>query len=93
MHEMGIASSVLEAVEKETALCPGQRAVKVAVCIGKFAGVDGESLRFCFEALVKGSDFEPLVLEIEAGPGDELDLAYIELEDVEACAGRMVCAT
>ena len=54
MHEMGIASSILEAFQKELLLYPGYRAAKVGVLIGEFAGVDGESLRFCFEAIVMG---------------------------------------
>ena len=93
MHEMGVASSVLEAVHKELHRYPGHRAAKVAVRIGEFAGVDPASLQFCFEALVKGTEYEPLELLVEWCPagegrrGDELDLAYVELEDsVEAVA-------
>jgi hydrogenase nickel incorporation protein HypA/HybF len=82
MHEMGIASSILTAVHKELLRYPGHRAEKVGVRIGEFAGVDTESLRFCFDVLVKGTEFEPLELEIEwRSAGDELDLAYLELED------------
>jgi Zn finger protein HypA/HybF involved in hydrogenase expression len=85
MHEMGIASSILEAVQKELLPYPGYRAAKVKVRIGEFAGVDDESLRFCFEAIVMGS----LELVIESGHGDELDLNQIELEPVEQ---KEVCA-
>ncbi len=87
MHEMGIANSVLEAIHQELHGYPGQRAAKVALRVGEFAGVDPDSLKFCFEALVKGTEFDPLELEIqwctgEGGlGGDELDLAYLELED------------
>ncbi len=85
MHEMGIASSVLEAVHKELQRYPGQRAAKVGLRIGEFAGVDAESLRFCFEVMVKDSALAPLALEIEVtrveegARGDELELAYLEL--------------
>jgi hypothetical protein len=94
MHEMGIACSVLEAVQKELARYPGQRAAKVGLRIGEFAGVDGESLRFCFEAIVKSSEAAPLELEIEwcrAGDerrGDELELAYLELEEIGQAGER-----
>jgi len=44
------------------------------------AGIDPESLAFCFEALVKGTDVEPLELEIERGSADELGFCYLELE-------------
>jgi len=83
MHEMGIASSILEAVSKEARLYPGQRAAKVGVLIGEYAGVDTESLRFCFEVSTKGDEAAPLDLDISWCPGsDELRLAYLELEEV-----------
>lgn len=37
----------------------------VGLRIGEPAGVDPESLRFGFEALVKDSDLQPLELEVE----------------------------
>ncbi len=86
MHEMGIASSIIEAVEKELLLYPGHRAAKVDVRIGEFAGVDAESLRFCFEAIVKDTPFASLQLGIVAGRGDELDLGFMELEEIEGYA-------
>jgi hydrogenase nickel incorporation protein HypA/HybF len=81
MHEVGIAASVLDAVRIETARRPGARAIAVAVRIGALAGIDPESLRFGFDALVKDSDLEPLRLEIETAAVDELDLAWIEVEE------------
>jgi Zn finger protein HypA/HybF involved in hydrogenase expression len=99
MHEMGIAASVLDAVHQElhryaqgqgVSPEPGpQRVAKVGLRIGEFAGVDGESLRFCFEAQVKGTELEPIELEIkwcrteDGWRGDELELAYLELEDAQ----------
>lgn len=118
MHEMAIANSVLEALEKEAARFPGKRIVKVGLRIGALAGVDREALSFCFEALVRGTEWEPLELSIEfcrrrhrcdacsqafvveayevscplCGSlsttflgGDELELAYMEVEDHEPC--------
>lgn len=89
MHEMGIASSVLEAVEKEVHRYPGHRAARVGLRIGPFAAVDCDSLRFCFEALVKDSDFQPLDLSIELSHGDELDIAFIELDEVRTSSQRL----
>jgi hydrogenase nickel incorporation protein HypA/HybF len=68
MHEMSVANSVLEAVRKEAARYPASRPTKVGLRIGEMAGIDCESLRFCFEALVKDSDLEPLELAIETCP-------------------------
>lgn len=86
MHEMGIASSILDAVRKELLRYPGYRAAKVDVRIGEFAGVDAESVRFCFDAIVKDSPLAPLELGIVACAGDELDLGFIELDEIETRA-------
>lgn len=116
MHEMGIANSVLEAVRTEAGRRPDTRPVKVGLRIGEMAAIDQESLRFCFEALTKGTDLDGLQLEIELCPrrhrchgcgaefevrecdfqcpvcrsassacisGDELELAYMEIEEDE----------
>lgn len=84
MHELGIAASILGAVEKELVLHPGYRASSVAVSIGKYAGVDPTSLLFCFDAVVKNSPLAPLSLHIEPRAGDELDLSSLELEEISA---------
>lgn len=81
MHEMGIASSVIEAVRAEAARRPGARVTKVGMRIGELSGVDRESLTFCFEALVKDTELECAALAIEGASRDELDLSYLELEE------------
>ena len=68
MHEMGIASSVLDAVRHESEARGGARVVTVALRIGELAAVDPESLRFCLEALVNGTDLEPLAFQLEFCP-------------------------
>ena len=64
MHEMSIATSMLEAVRGEATRHPGSRVLKVGVRIGEWSGVDPDSLQFCFDALVAGSEPVP-ALEIE----------------------------
>ena len=81
MHEVGIANSILDAVRNEANSHAPARPAKVGVKVGAMAGVDANSLAFCFEALVKGSDLEPLELEIETGTADELSFAWLELEE------------
>jgi Zn finger protein HypA/HybF involved in hydrogenase expression len=81
MHEMGIACSIVEAVRRELERRPGARLVKVGLRIGEFSGVEPDSLSFSFEALVKDTEFERAILDIEAASGDELDLKYLELEE------------
>ncbi len=82
MHEMGIANSILEAAWEEARRYPGGRPAKVGVVIGEYAGVDTESLRFCFEAIT--NDQKPAAIELDiawrAG-SDELRFAYLELEE------------
>ncbi len=78
---MSIASSVIEAVRTEAARRPGARVTKVGLRLGELAGVDRESLTFCFDALVKSTELESAVLEIEGAEQDELDLSYLELEE------------
>ena len=65
MHELGIAASILESVEKEAARHPGAHISKVGVKIGELSGVDRDALQFGFEVLVKDTDCEPLALELE----------------------------
>jgi hydrogenase nickel incorporation protein HypA/HybF len=120
MHEMGIANSVLDAIRVETRRFPDGHIYKVGVRIGELAGVDPEAMSFCFEALVRGTELEPLELEIEYCPrsyqcqackhsyaatreelacpecgktglnfsgGDELEIAYLEVENGARAAG------
>lgn len=119
MHEMGIANSILEAVEKEASRYAGTRATKVGVRIGELAAIDVESLKFCFEVLARDTMLDGLQLQIEFCPrrhrcpdcertfvvrdydcrcpqcnqvavecvgGDELELAYVEVEENEPSA-------
>jgi hydrogenase nickel incorporation protein HypA/HybF len=114
LHELSIATAILERVELETAKHPGAKATKVGVRIGELAGIDADALSFGFECLVKDTEKAPLELEIELVPrvqrcpkckhefrvegfdtacpscnhlitenisGQELDIAFIEVED------------
>jgi len=116
MHELGIAQSVIDAVQIEAARHPGAKPSKVAVRIGELSAIDPEALRFSFDALIRESELEGLELEIEVCPrrhrcddcgtefdvkdfvfacphcdgtrnqcisGEELELAYLELEEHE----------
>ncbi len=113
MHEVGIANSLIEAVETEAARYPGAVVRKVGVTVGELAGIDPDALAFSFEALTTGTEWQHLVVEIETRPrmhrcpscglnfrvidyqfacpecgaseteciaGDELELAYLEME-------------
>ena len=114
MHELSIASAILDAVSKEMEKRLGARVSNVGVRIGALSGVDPDALSFGFSVLVQETDLEPLALEIESVPrrqrcpacditfdvkeeglacpkcarpetvlagGDELDIAYLEVEE------------
>ena len=116
MHELGIAQSVLEAVQAEAAK-RNSKPTKVGLRIGELSAIDPDALRFSFEALTTGTDLQGLKLEIELCPrrhrcldcgtefevkdfvfecprcganrnefisGEELQLAYLELEEYES---------
>jgi hydrogenase nickel incorporation protein HypA/HybF len=68
MHELGIASSILDYVQTEARRHPDVRITKVGVKIGELAGVDVDSLQFGFEAIVKDTEWEGLVLAVESIP-------------------------
>ena len=68
MHELGIATSILDCVQAEARRHPGARITKVGVKIGELAGVDVDSLQFGFEAIVKDTEWEGLVLAVESIP-------------------------
>jgi hydrogenase nickel incorporation protein HypA/HybF len=119
MHELSIASAIIDAVRKEAEKHPGAQVAKVGVRVGALSGVVPDALSFGFECLVRGTDLECLALVIEPVPrrqhcapcdftfepvdsdlacprcgqpetqfagGDELDMAYLEIEDSESAA-------
>jgi hydrogenase nickel incorporation protein HypA/HybF len=65
MHELGIATSILERVKRAAAERPGVAIQKVGVRVGELSGVDPEALSFAWEALLKDTPWEPVVLEID----------------------------
>jgi hydrogenase nickel incorporation protein HypA/HybF len=68
MHEMGIASSIVDTVTAEAQKRPGTRLLAVGLRLGEVSGVSAEALEFCFQSLVKGTELEPIGLEIERSP-------------------------
>ena len=99
MHEMGIANTVLEAALAHARRTPGARVRKIGIRVGELSGVDPEALSFCFDCLVKGTEFAPLSLDIEYCPRHydcELcreSLAAGGLETAcPACGGPLVIA-
>lgn len=80
MHEMGIAQSVMDIVEKQMAAHPGAQARTIGLRIGAYAGIDASSLTFCFECLKADTPLSAAALQIEHADRDELDVTYVEME-------------
>jgi hydrogenase nickel incorporation protein HypA/HybF len=113
VHELSIAQSLLDSVRSELAARGNPRVTRVGMRVGEISGVQPDALQFSFEVIVKGTELEQAVLDIERIPftyrcaacrhefpvvafrvecpacggekgvaigGDELQLAYLEVE-------------
>ena len=69
MHEMALAESVLQIIEDHAGREGFARVKTVWLEIGALSGVEPEALRFCFDAVTRGSVAEGAALEIVASPG------------------------
>ena len=81
MHELGLAESILTIVGEHVPANRQADVRRVRVVVGDLAGVLGESLVFCFDALAPLSPFPQASLAIEPVPGRDLRVADIELHD------------
>ena len=69
MHEMALAESMLEVVEATARRNGAGRVLAVRLAIGALSHVEPEALKFCFDAVTRGSLAERARLEIESIPG------------------------
>ncbi|HTP45357.1 MAG TPA: hydrogenase maturation nickel metallochaperone HypA [Casimicrobiaceae bacterium] len=69
MHELAIAESVLEIVERTARASGGERVAAVWLEIGALSHVQPEALRFCFDAVTRDSLADHARLEIVTTPG------------------------
>jgi hydrogenase nickel incorporation protein HypA/HybF len=61
MHELGISRNIVAIVADAAR---GRRVRRVALEIGRFAGVEREAILFCFEVAAQGTAVEGAVLDI-----------------------------
>jgi hydrogenase nickel incorporation protein HypA/HybF len=64
VHEMSIAESVLQIIEDKARADGYAKVNAVWLEIGRLAGVEAESLRFCFDAITRDSVARDARLEI-----------------------------
>src|SRR5512135_3124638 len=69
MHEMSLAESVLQIIEDSARVQNFSRVRTVTLEIGQLAAVEPEAMRFCFDAVTRGSLAEGAKLEIVETPG------------------------
>ena len=69
MHEMSLAEGVLQLIEDAARAQEFSKVTAVWLEIGQLAGVEADALRFCFDAVTRGSLAEGAQLEIIATPG------------------------
>jgi len=69
MHEMSIAEGVIQVLEEQAVQQQFSRVKRVRLEIGPLAAVEADALRFCFEAVTRGTLAEQAVLEIIDLPG------------------------
>ncbi len=69
MHEMSIAMSIVEAVVAHAQKEGARRVSGVDLRIGKLAGIEPESLKFCFSAAAKGTLAEEALLAVDEPEG------------------------
>lgn len=69
MHEMSLAEGIIELVEQTARRENAGRVSLVVLEIGQLSSVEPEALKFCFDAVTRGSIAEGAALQIEAVPG------------------------
>jgi hydrogenase nickel incorporation protein HypA/HybF len=69
MHEMSLCEGILQIVEDAARKAGAARVTRVRLAIGAFSGAEVPALRFCFDAVTRGSVAEGAALEIDAVPG------------------------
>jgi hydrogenase nickel incorporation protein HypA/HybF len=68
VHELSIATSIVEIVERSIPAEPVVPVLRVSVRVGLLAGVVPESLEFCFRAATAGTRLDGAALAIESVP-------------------------
>ena len=65
MHEMSIAVNIIDILKGEMEKHDACRLKGIKLKIGELTAIEPESLRFCFEALIEGTNMEGAALTIE----------------------------
>jgi len=66
VHEMGIAAEVARIAGQEAEEAGAKRVLALRLRVGRWSGVEAESLRFALQAVGEGTSLEGCRVEIEA---------------------------
>lgn len=69
MHEMSLTESLVELIENEREKQGFSRVRSVQVTLGALGHVDPDAVRFCFDAVARGTIVEGARLDIRTVPG------------------------
>jgi hydrogenase nickel incorporation protein HypA/HybF len=100
VHELSLSEGMLGLIQDSARRDGFARVRTVWLEIGRLAGVEVEALRFCFDAVTRGSCAEGATLEIERPPGRAWCLGCgdsVTIEDAQAgcprCGGHQLQVT
>lgn len=69
MHELSVATSIVESVEEETHRAGGSSVSEIVLEIGILSGIIREALDFALEEAIKGTILQEADIRIEEIPG------------------------
>lgn len=81
MHDLSLALEVCRQAEGILRTSNGCRVTALGVEVGAGAGVELENFRFCLETLLADPPFGGTRAELAPVEGDDLRLAWVEVDD------------
>jgi hydrogenase nickel incorporation protein HypA/HybF len=81
MHELSIATSIVEIASEEAVRQGGARVAAVHLKLGTLSGVVREALLFSWDLACEETPIAGAELAIEEAPGAELEVTALEIED------------
>jgi Zn finger protein HypA/HybF involved in hydrogenase expression len=81
VHEFSVALEICRIAEAQAAPRPASAIVSVGVEIGEGTDLVVENLNFCLETLLASPPFERAALAVERVPGNDLRVAWLEVDD------------
>jgi hydrogenase nickel incorporation protein HypA/HybF len=70
MHELSIASTLVDSVLEFANSPPPKKVLKVLLQIGELTCIEPDQLSFCYTAVTQGTEIEDSTLEIERVPAE-----------------------